>query len=60
MSSKIRAKSDFIKNVKNNFMEKFKGKTNFVAKDGVLLVLFKQEEECEDVRRRVKTVSSLH
>lgn len=43
-SNKIKSKSDFVRNVKDNFLQKFKGKTNFVTKEGLIVVLFKPEE----------------
>jgi len=46
MSLKNRSKStDVVASVKHNFMHKFKGKANFVSKEGVLCILFKNSEE---------------
>lgn len=58
MNSRIRVKSDFVRNVTNNFIEKFRDKSNLVTKEGLLLVLFKPEEHNQEARKKAYSVSS--
>lgn len=43
MSFKLRSRSsDSVALVKQTFLEKFKGKSNFITKEGVVCILFKE------------------
>lgn len=56
MQNRFRSKSErAVAAIQTNFLSKFKGKTNFVSKEGVMCILFKEEEQADIRRSKCKT-----